>query len=876
MKSSNPYRAAGAYNGISYVEREADIQLRLAIERNQRYPYFLAPRQIGKSSLIQHTISVLDSNRYRCIFVDLSTFPEKTFGDYDVFLRHITKICLSDFQIRLSKRSKTVYSNFSKALEEILQFCQERVIIFIDEVDVLASVDFKDSFLSLIRSMFNERAWKPELERLQFILSGTIEQTKLISDSLRSPFNVGVSIKLNDLTLEQTHEMTLHLQVKEESMLWKITHAVYVYTSGSVYLTQLVLEKLWDQYDSDFKRKFSLDSIDSIVDAIFVESSNNVHFTNIYRAIAENPELQRSFLNAIQEKPITKPEGEALQLIGIVGTTFSYRNDIYRRVFGIDGPLELPPRAKAVPHHTIFLAYARQDTILIQALANDLRALGGTVWLDEEVSGGQAWWDHILEQIRACDVFVFALSPAALESLACRRESAYAAALGKSILPILLTGDEPRHRLSSDLAKIQYVDYREQTRGTSLRLARALSTMPSTPPLPEPLPEPPDVPLSYLNQLAAQINGEAPLNFEAQSVLVIQLKRSLTNSETAQDARALIGQLRRRRDLLAQVADEMDEALGTTPAWLETKLTALQQERDALQQRASERQRKVVELEVALTEEKAARQKEREEFQRRESELQIKLEAEAQQITSDSPKSDLTEWYTNSIGMAFVLIPAGTFQMGSNDGYDNEKPVHRVIISRPFYLGIYKVTQAQWEAVMGSNPSEFTGDPNLPVTNVSWHDIQEFIEKLNDGEMGHTYRLPTEAEWEYAARAGTITAYSFGDDPGWLDQYGWYDGNSARKPHAVGQLKANPWGLYDIHGNVWEWVQDWYGVTYPSDHQADPKGPKKGSRRVVRGGSFDFPSVALRTAFRSGDLPEGRAWDIGFRCACVPVSVLNH
>ncbi len=151
----------------------------------------------------------------------------------------------------------------------------------------------------------------------------------------------------------------------------------------------------------------------------------------------------------------------------------------------------------------IFLSYTRQDATLVQILANDLRQLRNTVWLDEEVSAGQAWWDHILDQIRSCDVFVFALSPAALESVSCRRESEYAAVLGKPVLPILVTGPEPRNHLSPALAAIQYVDYRERKTEASLSLARALIALPPAPPLPEPLPAPPDVPISYLNQLRA-------------------------------------------------------------------------------------------------------------------------------------------------------------------------------------------------------------------------------------------------------------------------------------------------------------------------------------------------------------------------------------
>ena len=160
-------------------------------------------------------------------------------------------------------------------------------------------------------------------------------------------------------------------------------------------------------------------------------------------------------------------------------------------------------------------------------------------------------------------------------------------------------------------------------------------------------------------------------------------------------------------------------------------------------------------------------------------------------------------------GIAFVLIPAGTFQMGSERGSDDEKPVHTVRLSRPFYLGMYSMIQRQWEAVMGSNPSRFQG-PEHPVEQVSWDKVQEFIRSLNTHEGRALYRLPTEAEWEYAARAGATGAYCFGDDVTQLSQYAWYEDNARGTTHPVGQLRPNAWGLYDMHGNVWEWVQDWY------------------------------------------------------------------
>jgi formylglycine-generating enzyme required for sulfatase activity len=216
----------------------------------------------------------------------------------------------------------------------------------------------------------------------------------------------------------------------------------------------------------------------------------------------------------------------------------------------------------------------------------------------------------------------------------------------------------------------------------------------------------------------------------------------------------------------------------------------------------------------------------------------------------------------NSIGMEFVRIPAGEFLMGSNN-YDNEKPPHRVRISRAFYLGQYEVTQAQWQVVMGTNPSRFKGE-TLPVEQVSREDAQEFIRCLNAKEGGAKYRLPTEAEWEYAARAGTTTAYSFGDDPGQLGEYAWFSTNSGNTTHAVGQKKPNQWGLYDMYGNVWERVQDWYG-SYAADAAVDPKGPTTGSNRVVRGGSWLSDASNSRSASRIYITPGDRYNFLGVR-----------
>lgn len=204
-----------------------------------------------------------------------------------------------------------------------------------------------------------------------------------------------------------------------------------------------------------------------------------------------------------------------------------------------------------------------------------------------------------------------------------------------------------------------------------------------------------------------------------------------------------------------------------------------------------------------------------------------------------SPLPALPPTFRNSIGMDFVLIPAGEFQMGSDDGSADEKPVHLVRITKPFYLGKYQVTQGQWQAVMGNNPSRFKDDPNRPVEQVSWEDTQEFLRRLSKKAGGKPYRLPTEAEWEYAARAGSTGAYCFGNDVSQLERYAWHSANAEGTTHPVGQLKANAWGLYDMHGNVWEWVSDRYdGAYYQQSPTDDPQGPEQGSARSLRGGSW--------------------------------------
>lgn len=291
-------------------------------------------------------------------------------------------------------------------------------------------------------------------------------------------------------------------------------------------------------------------------------------------------------------------------------------------------------------------------------------------------------------------------------------------------------------------------------------------------------------------------------------------------------------------------------------------------QRQKEQQRIAEQRRKEQEriAEQQRLEEQQRREEERRLAEERKRKEEQRLAEERKRIAEEEAKRVEQNHIIENLINNMVYVSGGTFTMGAtseqgSDAYNDEKPAHRVTLSS-YNIGKYEVTQAEWKAVMGSNPSNFKGD-NLPVENVSWNDCQEFIRKLNS-LTGKNFRLPTEAEWEFAARGGNNSRgykYSGSNDIG---SVAWYSGNSGSKTHPIGQKSPNELGLYDMSGNVWEWCQDWYG-DFSSSSQTNPTGPASGSDRVYRGGSWYFDAGRCRVSFRGSGAPGYRYYHLGLR-----------
>ncbi|XXT15079.1 AAA-like domain-containing protein [Sorangium sp. So ce429] len=336
MSSGIPYRAAGTFSGKSYIERRADRELRKEIEENQRYPYLVAPRQSGKSSLIVRTMSALEPSVFRCALVDLSPFP---IDDYDAFWRRFLSAVSRSAQLA----SDNIQSDYPEdTFLYWLSTFQQRLVVFVDEIDVLIDSRFKEQFFSQIRSLFNQRAVEERLNRLQIVLSGAAHPSRLIEDELRSPFNVGIEVELDDLSPAQVKELSLHLTESGAAVDGFVHARLFRHTGGSVYLCQLVLEQLWSTAMAA-KAPVGAADVDAAVEAIVHGAPRNVHFNSMYDTVTKHPRLLSDFRRLCTRQDIDERARQDLTLVGICRGIKPFRNDIYRRVFGAGGPLDLTP-----------------------------------------------------------------------------------------------------------------------------------------------------------------------------------------------------------------------------------------------------------------------------------------------------------------------------------------------------------------------------------------------------------------------------------------------------------------------------------------------------------------------------------------------------
>ena len=451
----------------------------------------------------------------------------------------------------------------------------------------------------------------------------------------------------------------------------------------------------------------------------------------------------------------------------------------------------------------VFLSFASLNESIARTLYNQLRRSGLKVfWSDETLKRrvGKSWQKEIEKSLEASKHMVLLWTDEATQSHWVEDEyrAFYGEIRGKKdrlLVPVLGRGKDS-DSLPLFLRQLQTYPLN----GTSETLITSLGGR--------------YIPLEQENERLRQELEEARKKVE-----------SLT-SQNGQRQEAELNRVRTERDEwkrkyadLENKALDQSKTLTSAVEERETQIDVLEKRMGTLEKELTElaEDRKALLVDIAEKESEITGYKEQVATLKAEG----KKTAKPRKSASPSVKGP-AKTFTDNHGIEFILIEPGSFMMGDKQ---IAKPVHKVEITRPFYLGKYAVTQAEWKALSGDNPSSFDGQRN-PVENVSWNDVQTFLKKINSDES--RYHLPSEAQWEYACRAGTTTAYSFGDDVNQLEQYAWYDKNANETTHPVGEKKPNPWGLYDMHGNVWEWVNDWWGQ-YEKETVKDPVGPGKGT-----------------------------------------------
>ncbi|WAS92618.1 protein kinase domain-containing protein [Nannocystis punicea] len=334
MTVENPYRAAGAFAGKAYIRRGADAELVEQIRDNQYYPYFAAPRQSGKSSLIARTMSSLPAPEFRCALVDLSPFVVRSYDDFwRQFLHEVARSANFDPAPIGKGDPRDVFKAWLTAFPG-------RLVIFVDEIDVLLHVECREQIFSKIRTFFNLRAHEESLLRLTFVLAGAAHSSRFISDPRWSPFNVAIEIALEDLSLAQVSQLASYLATAGAFAGPDLVARVYELTAGSVFLCQLVFEALWNRAARGAK-KLDANDVDAVVASIVAESPRNIHFYNIFRLVTQDARLAMLFRRLVDGEELGEEDRKELQLTGLCRGMDPFRNEVYARVFGAGGPLDL-------------------------------------------------------------------------------------------------------------------------------------------------------------------------------------------------------------------------------------------------------------------------------------------------------------------------------------------------------------------------------------------------------------------------------------------------------------------------------------------------------------------------------------------------------
>jgi formylglycine-generating enzyme required for sulfatase activity len=564
----------------------------------------------------------------------------------------------------------------------------------------------------------------------------------------------------------------------------------------------------------------------------------------------------------------------------------------------------------------IFISYSSKERELVTTLADDLQALGHEVWFDRELNrtGGRKWWETILANIRQCDLFIFALTPSSLASEACRREYRYANALQKNVLPIMLAVvDIPS--LPAELQELQFVNYMERTNKQALALAGTLNGLPPAHPLPVPLPEQPEPPLSPLGRIAAALESDRLTSTE-QIELVFELEGLFKTPTSRASAETLLRTLHNRDDTTRSVADKIRElipdisrqqpirpsanssgkpaanipirglavvavvlvvvVLGglvlsnlgnsarptaqssptatvavasnptTTPAIAVASATPIPSTATPIPATAAPIPATATPLPPTATQVPAT--------------VTPFVPLTTNGVTTVTANAQWTPQFKSFGGVDMALVPPGCFMMGSTDS-NNGKPNTQCLDS--FWIDKYLVTNEQFASLGGTAAfrSQWTG-PKRPREIITWSEARAFCQKRDA-------RLPTEAEWEYAARGPDDLTYPWGND--FADDKAVYSGNSGSQTADVGSKPAGvAWvGALDMAGNVWEWTSSNF-IPYPydaNDGRENSALTNPDEYRVLRGGSWYFASTSLRSANRNFDPPTNQSSEYGFRCA---------